>query len=88
MSAIRLDDATLDECVAVSGDDHNAVVVTRNGAPLAVVISIAGIDPEHVELGLDGEFWQMIQRRRHQPSVTRAELEAMLAADDSESPSI
>ena len=84
MTTIELENASLETCVEVSGINRDRVLVTRNGRPIAVVVSVEGLDPEHVALTYDTEFWKMIRERRQQPTVTRAELEAMFAEGDLE----
>lgn len=66
----------LEKCLREAQKDD--VVVTRNGKPLVVMLGVKGKDLEQVELGLDPEFWKMIQRRRKQKTIPLAEVERQL----------
>jgi prevent-host-death family protein len=80
MKAIAIQDAKLEEFVRQAR--RQAVVFTRRGKPVAVLVGITGMDLEQVELSLDGEFWKMIEKRRRQPTISRAELEKRVDASD------
>ena len=80
MKVIALQDAKLDDCVQDA--QHERVVLTRNGQPVAVVVGIEGMDEEQLALCRSDEFWQLIRERRQQPTLTRAELEQRLASKD------
>jgi hypothetical protein len=70
----------LDDCVAQS--QANPVVLTRDGVPVAAIVSLDGLDEEQVELGFSSEFWKLIESRRRQPTITQQELERRLALPD------
>jgi len=80
MKAIAIQDAELEDCVRQAR--RQAVVLTRRGKPVAVLVGISGMDLEQVELSLDGDFWKMIEDRRRQPTISRAELERRLDESD------
>jgi antitoxin (DNA-binding transcriptional repressor) of toxin-antitoxin stability system len=73
VKTIGIEQASLEACV----DDarHERVVVTRNGAPVALIVGIEGMDEDQVSLGASDEFWKLIAERRQQRTVSRAELE-------------
>ncbi len=73
MKTVGIEQTSLEACVDEAR--HNRVVVTRNGAPVALVVGIEGMDEEQVSLGVSDEFWALIAERRRQNSVSRAELE-------------
>lgn len=73
MKTVALEKTNLDRCV--SDSQKQRVVVTRDGAPVAVVLGVAGLDREQVELGTSAEFWKLIEGRRKEKTVSRAELE-------------
>lgn len=77
MKIVSLRDATLEECVRDAERDR--VILTRQGKPVAVLISVKGLDLEQLELGHSDEFWTLIRERRAQKTMTRAELEERLA---------
>jgi len=54
------------------------VIITRHGKPAAVCIGVEGQDWETVLRSTDAAFWQLIQERRQQATLTRDELEAAL----------
>ena len=80
MKTLRIEEATLDACVRESQGDR--VLVTRGGRPVAMMVGLAGLDEEQLQLGASDNFWQLITARRKQPTVSRAELERMAAARD------
>ena len=58
------------------------MLVTRGGRPVAMVVGLAGLDEDQLQLGASDKFWQLITARRKQPTVRRAEVERMAAAGD------
>lgn len=60
------------DCVNTSQRDR--VVVTRHGVPAAVLIGVAGADWETLALQTNPSFWQLIEQRRRDKTMT---LEAM-----------
>ena len=59
------------ECVESSQKDR--VVITRSGAPAAVLIGVAGQDWEDIALQTSTSFWRMIEARRREPTVRLGE---------------
>lgn len=55
------------------------VVITRGGHPIAVLVGLEGLDDEQLALCRNGEFWELISKRRHEAIVSRAELEKALS---------
>ena len=84
MRTIQIEKATLDGCVAEAQRDR--VVITRNGAPVAVIVGVNGLDEEHVQLTASETFWELITERRQQKSLNRAELERRLSEATEETP--
>ena len=80
MKTLGIEQATLDVCVRESQGER--VLVTRGGRPVAMVVGLAGLDEDQLQLGASDKFWQLITARRKQPTVSRAELERMAAAGD------
>ena len=54
------------------------VIVTQDGRPLALVVGVAGLDQEQVELGSSEEFWKLMAKRRKEKTLSRAEVEQEL----------
>jgi hypothetical protein len=79
MIKVGLEQATLEACVVEA--QHDRVIVTRNGVPVALVVGVEGLDAEQVLLGSSDPFWRMIAERRIQTTVDRAELEAGLPTE-------
>jgi prevent-host-death family protein len=52
---------------------HGRVLLTRRGAPAAVVTSVEGLDIEQVMTASDPEFWRMIAERREEDTVSLSE---------------
>jgi hypothetical protein len=82
MKTIQIEEATLDTCVDEAQSDR--VIVTRNGAPVALVVGVGGLDEEQVRLSGSDEFWKLIAERREQRSLSRVELERMFSEDNNE----
>jgi len=77
MKTLGIEQATLDACVRESQGER--VLVTRDGRPVAIVVGVAGLDEDQLQLGTSDKFWQLITTRRKQPTVSRSELERMAA---------
>ena len=73
MKIIGLKETNLDACVSEA--QHERIVITRNGRPVALVVGVAGLDAEQLELGSNPAFWELITQRRRQRTITRAQLE-------------
>jgi antitoxin (DNA-binding transcriptional repressor) of toxin-antitoxin stability system len=73
MKVIGLKETNLDACVSEA--QHERIVITRNGKPVALVVGVAGLDAEQLELGSNPAFWELITQRRRQRNITRAQLE-------------
>ena len=54
------------------------MILTRNGHPIALVVSVDGMDEEQIRLSSDPEFWELMEERRHQKTISREELERRL----------
>ncbi len=84
MKTIQIEKATLDSCIAEAQQDR--VVITRNGAPVAMIVGVGGLDEEHVQLSGSDTFWELITERRQQKSLSRAEVERRLSEAAGETP--
>ena len=73
MKTMSLEHTTLAACVKDAR--HERVVLTRKGRPIALVVGVEGLDEEQVQLGSSHAFWTLIEARRQQQTVSRAELE-------------
>jgi len=73
VKVIGMDEANIKECVKDA--QHERVVLTRRGKPVALLVGVAGMDLEQIALGYSDEFWQLIRERRSQKTVSRVELE-------------
>ena len=60
---------------AVDSAQRDRVVVTRRGAPAAVLFGVEGKDWETVTLETSPAFWDLIQARRKEPTLSADELE-------------
>jgi hypothetical protein len=59
------------------------VVVTRNGAPFALIVGVNNKDDEDLQLEFDPAFWRMIQERRKETEcVSLEEFKASLGAEE------
>lgn len=77
MKVIGIDEANIKECVKEA--QHESVLLTRQGKPVALLVGVAGMDLEQITLGYSDKFWQLIRERRGQKTMSRAELEKQLA---------
>lgn len=73
MKMISLEETTLDNCVNEA--QHERVIITRNGKPVALIFGVEGMDEEQLQLGSSDKFWQLITERRGQYTMSRAKLE-------------
>lgn len=73
MKTIGLEQTTLGACV--KNARYERVVLTRKGKPVALVVGVEGLDEEQVQLGSSEKFWTLIEARRKQKTISRAELE-------------
>ena len=76
MKVIGLKETNLDACV--SDAQHERIVITRDGKPVALVVGVEGLDAEQLELGSNPVFWKLIVQRRRQRTISRAQLEQKL----------
>ena len=76
MMKIDLKRADLDTCVTDA--QHERVVITRNGKPVALIVGVEGMDEEQLQLGSSDRFWELIGERRQQKTISRAELEQQI----------
>jgi antitoxin (DNA-binding transcriptional repressor) of toxin-antitoxin stability system len=73
MKTVGIEQVTLDACVDEA--QHDRLIITRNGSPVALIVGIQGMDEEQVSLGGSDSFWKLISERRTQKSLSRTELE-------------
>ena len=66
---------------AVDSAQGDRVVVTRRGKPAAVLLGVEGKDWETVVFETSSRFWELIEERRAEPTLSAEELERKLAAD-------
>ena len=76
MKTIGLKQATLDDCIKNAQQER--VVITRNGKPVALIVGVEGMDKEQLQLGSSDKFWKLVEKRRKDKIVSRAELEQRL----------
>jgi len=76
MKMIGLEQATLEVCI--KDIQYERVVITRNGKPLALMVSVEGMDEEQLQLGSSDKFWKLVAKWRKEKTISRAELERRL----------
>jgi len=62
----------------VDSAQRDRVVVTRRGAPAAVLLGVEGKDWETVILETSPAFWDLIEARRKEPTLSVDEIERRL----------
>jgi antitoxin (DNA-binding transcriptional repressor) of toxin-antitoxin stability system len=80
MKMIGLGQTTLEVCIKDVA--HERVVITRNGKPIALMVSVKGMDEEQLQLGSSVKFWGLVEKWRKEKTISRAELEQKLNAHD------
>jgi prevent-host-death family protein len=63
---------------AVDSAQEDRVIVTRRGEPAAVLVGVEGKDWETVVLETSSAFWDLIEKRRRESTLSAAELEDSL----------
>jgi len=79
---VDLGEASLAGCVTEA--QRERVVIVRDGKPVALIIGVEGLDQEELQLGSSDRFWTLIGERRREKTVSRAELEAKIRADENQ----
>jgi len=77
MKVIGMQDAKLETCIKEA--QRQRVVITRRGKPVAMIVSLKGMDLEQIELSSSDKFWKLDRKWRKQKTYTRGELERRLA---------
>lgn len=72
---MKIDMKRVDLDICVSDAQHERVVITRDGKPVALIVGVEGMDEEQVQLGSSDKFWRLITERRKQKTISRAQLE-------------
>jgi hypothetical protein len=73
MKTVALEKSDLATCVEKA--QGGRLVVMRGRKPVALIVGVEGLDREQLELGSSDRFWRLIEERRKQKTITRAELE-------------
>ena len=63
----------------VDSAQNDRVVVTRHGEPAAVLLGVEGKDWETVVLETSPAFWDLIEARRKEPTLSVDEVERRVA---------
>ena len=79
MKTVGFGQATLEACVEDAQQDR--VVVLRGGRPVALIVGVEGMDEEQLAMASSQRFWELIQERRGQDTVSRSQLEQILEGD-------
>jgi antitoxin (DNA-binding transcriptional repressor) of toxin-antitoxin stability system len=77
MKVIDIQKAKFKECTEAA--QHERVVLTEGGRPIALLVGVVGLDLEQIEFGHSDEFWKLIRQRRTQKSIGRSQLDERLA---------
>ena len=64
----------------VDSAQRERVVVTRRGEPAAVLVGVEGKDWESVVLETSPAFWNLIEARRREPTLSAEEVEESISA--------
>ena len=77
MKTVGIQAADLTNCIQQA--QRESILITRNGKPAALLIGVAGLDREQIELGSSDKFWTLIRQRRGQKTLSRGQLEKRIA---------
>jgi prevent-host-death family protein len=77
MKIVGIQDAKLETCIKDA--QRQQVVITRKGKPVAMIVSVNGMDLEQLELSSSDKFWRLVRKWRKQKTYTREQLEMRLA---------
>jgi antitoxin (DNA-binding transcriptional repressor) of toxin-antitoxin stability system len=80
VKSVDLGEASMNRCAAEAQGDR--VVIKRGGKPVALIIGVEGLGEEQLELGSSDQFWTMIGQRRSERTMSRAELEQQIRAEE------
>lgn len=73
MKQISVERADFASCVSQAQEER--LVITRKGKPVALLVGVEGLDREQLDLGGNDKFWKLINQRRKQKTISRAELQ-------------
>jgi hypothetical protein len=73
MKVVSIAQAKWPECLEDARKE--GIVLTKNGKPVVYMVGVEGMDLEQVEFGQSDELWKLIQARRKQEPISRAEFE-------------
>jgi len=76
MKTVDIQQTNLDACVNESQSER--ILITRGGTPVALVVSVQGLDEEQIELGSSDEFWKLVAQRRKEETISRTAMESRL----------
>jgi prevent-host-death family protein len=62
----------------VDASQKDRVVLTRHGKPSAILVGVEGEDWETVVQETNAKFWDLIQTRRKQKTISLAEMKGRL----------
>jgi len=76
MKTMALENSDLGACVDEA--QRGRVVVLRHRKPMALIVGVEGLDREQLDLGSSDTFWKLIEARRTERTISRAELDRRL----------
>ncbi|MCX7045137.1 MAG: hypothetical protein NTX50_06595 [Candidatus Sumerlaeota bacterium] len=72
MKTMDIEHTTLGACV--SDAQHDRVILTHDGKPVALLVGMMDLDEEQIRLGQSDQFWKLIAQRRSQTTLSREQL--------------
>jgi prevent-host-death family protein len=78
MKQTTLEEFAQDPRGFVRAAQHERLLVTKDGLPLAVVVGVEHKDEEDWQLEGSPDFWRMIEERRNRPTRSLDEAEGAL----------
>jgi hypothetical protein len=81
MKETTLEQIARDPLSFVEAVQHDRLLITHDGRPMAVVIGIENKGEQDLRLEADPDFWGMIEQRRRRSTVPLQDAEATMFAD-------
>jgi hypothetical protein len=81
MKSLDVGQTNLDDCVTAAQSEP--IILKHRGEPVALVVSVEGLDDEQLELGMSPDFWAFIKARRAQSTISRQELDRRMDSVES-----
>jgi antitoxin (DNA-binding transcriptional repressor) of toxin-antitoxin stability system len=66
----------------VTESQGERLVILRDGKPVALMIGVEGLDEEQLQLGSSDRLWTLMNQRRSEKTMSRAEPEQRICSEE------